>query len=144
MRGCCGARRSTAPGPPGAQQRTHRGDLEFAPLRTGLQPRACQRGVHAAHARPRHARRPLGQQLLRPLLGGSAIAGGQQRTRHRGHAGFLQPECYDTLDREAQHAIEDLVRLHEDKTASTRATWLLANWGELATRFVRLTPKPQA
>jgi glutamate synthase (NADPH/NADH) large chain len=60
------------------------------------------------------------------------------------HPGFLEPAAYETLDAEAQESIEELVRLHEEKTASTRASWLLANWGELAPKFVRLTPKPQA
>jgi glutamate synthase (NADPH/NADH) large chain len=62
----------------------------------------------------------------------------------RYHAGFLVPECYDTLDAEAQKSIRDLVELHQEKTASSRAAWILANWEELAPKFVRLTPKPQA
>jgi glutamate synthase (NADPH/NADH) large chain len=69
---------------------------------------------------------------------------GQMLGGDRYHAGFLEPAAYDSLDAEAQQAIADLVRLHEEKTASTRATWLLANWAELAPNFVRLTPRPQA
>ena len=69
---------------------------------------------------------------------------GQISAGQRYHAGFLQPEAYKSMDTEARQAIEDLVRLHEEKTGSTRATWLLANWAELAPRFVRLTPRPQA
>ena len=63
---------------------------------------------------------------------------------NRYHADFLEAQAYDTLDAEGQSAIRELVMLHQEKTASTRASWLLANWDELAPKFVRLTPKPQA
>ena len=59
------------------------------------------------------------------------------------HPDFLTPEPYDTLDAEAKAAIQGLVQLHAEKTASTRAYWLLSRWEELAPKFVRLTPKPQ-
>jgi glutamate synthase domain-containing protein 3 len=60
------------------------------------------------------------------------------------HEDFLQPEQYSDLDAEAQESIRGLVQLHAEKTASTRAYWLLSKWDELAPRFIRLTPKPQA
>jgi len=60
------------------------------------------------------------------------------------HEDFLKAELYETLDDEAREAIHGLVQLHAEKTASTRAYWLLSKWDELAPRFVRLTPKPQA
>jgi glutamate synthase (NADPH/NADH) large chain len=63
--------------------------------------------------------------------------------QQRYHAGFLTPEPYDTLDSEAKESILGLVQLHAEKTASTRAYWLMSKWEELAPRFVRLTPKPQ-
>ena len=63
--------------------------------------------------------------------------------KQRYHAEFLTPEPYDTLDAEARASILGLVQLHGEKTASTRAYWLLSKWEELAPRFVRLTPKPQ-
>jgi glutamate synthase (ferredoxin) len=59
------------------------------------------------------------------------------------HPDFLIPEPYSTLDDEAKEAIHGLVQLHAEKTASTRAYWLLSKWDELAPRFVRMTPKPQ-
>jgi glutamate synthase (NADPH/NADH) large chain len=59
------------------------------------------------------------------------------------HADFLTPEPYTTLNTEAKEAIHGLVQLHAEKTASTRAYWLLSKWDELAPKFVRLTPKPQ-
>ncbi|HEU4982144.1 MAG TPA: glutamate synthase large subunit [Acidobacteriaceae bacterium] len=59
------------------------------------------------------------------------------------HPDFLTPEPYDTLDAEAKEAIQGLVQLHAEKTASTRAYWLLSKWDELAPKFVRMTPKPQ-
>jgi glutamate synthase (NADPH/NADH) large chain len=62
----------------------------------------------------------------------------------RYHESFLAPERYETLDTGAQQSIFGLVQLHADKTASTRAFKLIAKWDELAPRFVRLTPRPQA
>jgi glutamate synthase domain-containing protein 2/glutamate synthase domain-containing protein 1/glutamate synthase domain-containing protein 3 len=59
------------------------------------------------------------------------------------HEEFLIPEPYDTLDAEAKEAILGLVQLHAEKTASTRAYWLLSKWDELAPKFVRMTPKLQ-
>lgn len=61
----------------------------------------------------------------------------------RFHESFLQPEPYESLDAEAQKEIRDLVELHAEKTGSTRARWLLAQWAQLAPRFVRMKPKPQ-
>ena len=60
------------------------------------------------------------------------------------HEDFLKAEQYETLDAEAREAIHGLVQLHAEKTFSTRAYWLLSKWDELAPRFIRLTPKPQA
>jgi glutamate synthase (NADPH/NADH) large chain len=60
------------------------------------------------------------------------------------HQDFLTPEPYETLDAEAQKSIQGLVELHAEKTASTRAYKLLENWQELAPKFIRLIPKPQA
>jgi glutamate synthase domain-containing protein 3 len=64
-------------------------------------------------------------------------------TRGLYHSDFLQPEPYETLDAEAKESIRGLVQLHGEKTASTRAYWLLSKWEELAPRFIRLTPKSQ-
>ncbi|MGA8528239.1 MAG: glutamate synthase large subunit, partial [Acidobacteriaceae bacterium] len=61
----------------------------------------------------------------------------------RYHAEFLMPEPYETLDAEAKASLLGLVQLHAEKTASTRAYWLMSKWEELAPRFVRLTPRPQ-
>ena len=63
--------------------------------------------------------------------------------KNRYHAGFLTAEPWDALDAEARESILGLVQLHAEKTASTRAYWLMSKWEELAPRFVRLTPKPQ-
>ena len=60
------------------------------------------------------------------------------------HEDFLKAEPYDTLDAEAREKIYGLVQLHAEKSFSTRAYWLLSKWDELAPRFIRLTPKPQA
>ncbi|HTM18208.1 MAG TPA: hypothetical protein VL135_14945, partial [Terracidiphilus sp.] len=62
----------------------------------------------------------------------------------RYHDSFLQPETWDQLDDEARDSIRDLVSLHAEKTASTRAQWLLANWQSESRKFVRLTPSTQA
>jgi glutamate synthase (NADPH/NADH) large chain len=69
---------------------------------------------------------------------------GRFLSEKRFHPGFLTPEPYASLDEDAKASILGLVQLHAEKTASTRAFWLIAKWEELAPRFVRLTPKPQA
>jgi glutamate synthase domain-containing protein 2/glutamate synthase domain-containing protein 1/glutamate synthase domain-containing protein 3 len=69
---------------------------------------------------------------------------GKFLAEQRYHPGFLTPEPYDALDAEAKESILGLVQLHAEKSASTRAFWLLSKWDELAPRFVRLVPKPQA
>jgi glutamate synthase (NADPH/NADH) large chain len=61
----------------------------------------------------------------------------------RFHDDFLLAESWDQLDGEARASIRELVALHGEKTASTRAQWLLTNWESEAKRFVRLTPKAQ-
>ena len=62
----------------------------------------------------------------------------------RYHTGFLNAEGYGVVDAEGQAGLRDLIALHAEKTASTRAKWLLAEWDTLGERFIRLTPKPQA
>jgi glutamate synthase (NADPH/NADH) large chain len=69
---------------------------------------------------------------------------GRFRSGNRFHTEFLMPEPYETLDTAGKESILGLVRLHAEKTASTRAYWLMSKWEELAPRFVRLTPRPQA
>jgi glutamate synthase domain-containing protein 3 len=60
------------------------------------------------------------------------------------HKGFLQPEAWGDLDHTARQSIRELVELHATKTASTRAQWLLRNWESESSKFIRLTPRPQA
>ncbi|QNI33867.1 glutamate synthase large subunit [Alloacidobacterium dinghuense] len=62
----------------------------------------------------------------------------------RYHSGFLNADGYGALDAEAQASIRELITLHAEKTGSTRAKRLLAEWEILGERFIRLTPKPQA
>ncbi|HEX3660991.1 MAG TPA: glutamate synthase large subunit [Acidobacteriaceae bacterium] len=68
---------------------------------------------------------------------------GRFLSEKRHHAQFLTPEPYDQLDAEAKESLLGLVQLHAEKTASTRAYWLMSKWEELAPRFLRLTPRPQ-
>ena len=62
----------------------------------------------------------------------------------RYHDAFLLSETWDQLCDAARKSIYELVALHADRTASTRARWLLENWKDEAQKFVRLSPKPQA
>jgi glutamate synthase (ferredoxin) len=61
----------------------------------------------------------------------------------RFHDDFLLAERWDQLEDKARSSILELVTLHGEKTASTRAQWLLGNWESEAEKFVRLTPKAQ-
>ena len=60
------------------------------------------------------------------------------------HPGFLAPEPLSQLDETAAEELRQLIELHAEKTASTRARWILADWANQSARFVRLTPLPQA
>jgi glutamate synthase domain-containing protein 2/glutamate synthase domain-containing protein 1/glutamate synthase domain-containing protein 3 len=62
----------------------------------------------------------------------------------RYHPGFLAPEPLSQLDGTAAEELRQLIELHAEKTASTRAQWILSDWANLSARFVRLTPLPQA
>jgi glutamate synthase (NADPH/NADH) large chain len=62
----------------------------------------------------------------------------------RYHTGFLAPEPMSQLDETAAEELRQLIELHAEKTASTRARWILSDWANLSARFVRLTPLPQA
>jgi glutamate synthase domain-containing protein 2/glutamate synthase domain-containing protein 1/glutamate synthase domain-containing protein 3 len=62
----------------------------------------------------------------------------------RYHTGFLAPEPLSELDETAVEELHQLIELHAEKTASTRAHWMLSDWANLSSRFVRLTPLPQA
>jgi glutamate synthase domain-containing protein 2/glutamate synthase domain-containing protein 1/glutamate synthase domain-containing protein 3 len=62
----------------------------------------------------------------------------------RYHTGFLAPEPMSQLDDTAAEELRHLIELHAEKTASTRAHWMLSDWANLSSRFVRLTPLPQA
>jgi len=62
----------------------------------------------------------------------------------RYHTSFLAPEPLAELDSVAGEELRELILLHAEKTASTRARWILSDWANLSSRFVRLTPLPQA
>jgi glutamate synthase (NADPH/NADH) large chain len=62
----------------------------------------------------------------------------------RYHTSFLAPEPLTQLDEQACEELHQLIQLHAEKTASTRARWILSDWTKLSARFVRLTPLPQA
>ena len=55
-------------------------------------------------------------------------------------------EAILSVSGESQTADElrELIMLHAEKTSSTRARWILSDWSNLSSRFVRLTPIPQA
>jgi glutamate synthase (NADPH/NADH) large chain len=57
------------------------------------------------------------------------------------HADFLRPEPFSSVDTEGRASLRSLIELHVRKTGSSRAQWILSSWVNVATRFVRLTPK---
>jgi glutamate synthase domain-containing protein 2/glutamate synthase domain-containing protein 1/glutamate synthase domain-containing protein 3 len=62
----------------------------------------------------------------------------------RYHPAFLAPEPLSTLDEGVAEELRQLILLHAEKTNSTRAHRILSDWSNLSSRFVRLTPLPQA
>ncbi len=69
---------------------------------------------------------------------------GKFLSRMRYHSSFLIPEGFSVLDPAECESLRELVLLHAEKTASTRARWILSEWDRLSSCFVRLTPRPQA
>ncbi len=69
---------------------------------------------------------------------------GKFLSQARYHASFLTPEPLSELDETAVESLRELILLHAEKTSSTRARWILSDWSNLSSRFVRLTPIPQA
>ena len=85
-----------------------------------------------------------GQNFGAGMTGGKAWVfdeDGAFLSQTRYHTGFLNPE---PMDAEALDELRKLIELHADKTASTRAHWILNDWSNLSARFVRLVPLPQA
>ena len=64
-------------------------------------------------------------------------------SQRRYHNGFIAPEALSQLDHEVGEELRQLIALHAEKTASTRAKWILSDWAQLSSKFVRLTPIPQ-
>ena len=88
-----------------------------------------------------------GQNFGAGMTGGSAWVFDEDGTflsRMRYHSSFLTPESFTVLDQADQEGLRQLILLHAEKTASTRARWILSEWDRLSPSFVRLTPKPQA
>jgi glutamate synthase domain-containing protein 2/glutamate synthase domain-containing protein 1/glutamate synthase domain-containing protein 3 len=85
-----------------------------------------------------------GQNFGAGMTGGTAWVfdeDGAFQSQTRFHTGFLSPE---PMDAESLEELRKLIELHAEKTASTRARWILGDWDNLSSRFVRLVPLPQA
>ena len=61
----------------------------------------------------------------------------------RFHSDFVEATEFDLLSDEDRAALRTLVELHREKSLSTRAAALLADWPERARSFVLLRPKSQ-
>jgi glutamate synthase domain-containing protein 2/glutamate synthase domain-containing protein 1/glutamate synthase domain-containing protein 3 len=88
-----------------------------------------------------------GQNFGAGMTGGSAWVfdeDGQFLARAKYHADFLAPLTFDNVDIADREALRAIIQLHAEKTASTRAHWILSEWSRLSPRFVRLMPLPQA
>ena len=90
---------------------------------------------------------PIGLNFGAGMTGGTAwiydesdtvVAGG------RYHAEFLDAVAFDDVDAPAQHALRALVQEHADRSESSLAQRLLADWSTLARKFVCMVPRPQA
>jgi glutamate synthase domain-containing protein 3 len=88
-----------------------------------------------------------GQNFGAGMTGGQAWVFDEDNTfvtQARYHISFLTPEPLSELDATAAEELRELIMLHAEKTSSTRARWILSDWSNLSSRFVRLTPIPQA
>ncbi len=62
----------------------------------------------------------------------------------RYHKDFVTPEQLDALDAAEQEKLRQLIAVHAEKSNSSLAKKLLADWPASARAFVRLAPRPQA
>ena len=88
-----------------------------------------------------------GQNFGAGMTGGLAYVFDEDNTfvtQARYHISFLTPEPLSASDASAADELRQLIMLHAEKTCSTRARWILSDWANLSSRFVRLTPIPQA
>jgi glutamate synthase domain-containing protein 2/glutamate synthase domain-containing protein 1/glutamate synthase domain-containing protein 3 len=87
---------------------------------------------------------PTGWNFGAGMTGGHAWVfdeDGQFLNKRHYHADFLRPEPFSAVDTDGRASLRSLIELHVHKTASSRAQWMLSSWVNVASRFVRLTPK---
>ena len=76
-----------------------------------------------------------GQNFGAGMTGGSAWVfdeDGQFLARAKYHADFLAPLTFDNVDIADREALRAIIQLHAEKTASTRAHWILSEWPRLS------------
>ena len=61
----------------------------------------------------------------------------------RYHKEFVEAEAFGGVDTEAQAALKSVLERHAERSESSLAKAMLADWDTKAAAFVRLTPKPQ-
>ena len=61
----------------------------------------------------------------------------------RYHKEFVEAEAFGSVDPEAQAALKAVLERHAERSESSLAKAMLADWDAKAAAFVRLTPKPQ-
>nr|WP_255550702.1 glutamate synthase-related protein [Granulicella sp. dw_53] len=64
-------------------------------------------------------------------------------SQQRHHPEFVDAESFGSVDAESQAALKALLEEHAERSESSLAKAMLADWETKAAPFVRLTPKPQ-
>ena len=65
-------------------------------------------------------------------------------SQNRFHSEFVTPEAFSSVDAEAQAALKAVLEEHAERSESSLAKAMLADWATRSAPFVKLTPKPQA
>ncbi|MGO4515099.1 glutamate synthase-related protein [Terriglobus sp. 2YAB30_2] len=71
-------------------------------------------------------------------------ADGSFMATKRCHEEFLAPETFEQAGEHAQMQLHELIEAHVERSNSSLAKTLLADWANASQKFVRLVPKPQA
>ncbi len=69
---------------------------------------------------------------------------GMFMARKRFHAEFMEPAMFDETGAESKEQLRKLIAKHAEHSGSSLAQSMLADWPKQASKFVRLSPKPQA
>ena len=70
-------------------------------------------------------------------------ADGSVLAQRRFHEEFLVPRTFGEVEPDGQEKLRALLAEHAERSGSSLAQALLADWSNVSARFLQLVPKPQ-